>query len=254
VIDLHTHVLPGLDDGARSLDESLAMLGEMEAEGVRVVAATPHFRFDYPTTPADMGSALRDVRAAAREAGLAIEVIQGGELSLVFVDESGSEELAGFVLGGRSGVLLVEFPYGDWPSFLERRVERLTELGFTPVLAHPERNARVADEPSLLRDAVAAGAFVQLTAGSVEGRFGRRTAKCARALLDAGLAHVIASDAHGPHIRGAGLTAALDALGDPRLGRWLVEGVPAALLEGTEIPSRPPAQRSRRRLFGARRR
>lgn len=230
------------------------MLGEMQAEGVRVVAATPHVRFDYPTTTADMAAALRDVRAAAKDAGLMIEVVEGGELSLVFVDESGPDELTGFALGGRSGALLVEFPYRDWPSFLERRIDRLTELGFTPILAHPERNARVADDPSLLRDAVAAGAFVQLTAGSVEGRFGRRTAKCARALLDGGLAHVIASDAHGPHIRGAGLTAALDALGDPRLGRWLVEGVPGALLEGVEIPARPPTRPSRRGLFGARRR
>jgi protein-tyrosine phosphatase len=251
VIDLHTHVLPGLDDGARSAEEALAMLGEMEAEGVRVVVATPHVRFDYPTTPAAMVSALRDVRAAAKDAGLAIEVVQGGELSLVFVDESGPDELASFALGGSSSVLLVEFPYADWPSFLERRVDRLRALGFTPVLAHPERNGRVADEPTLLRDAVAAGALVQLTAGSVEGRFGRRPAKCARALLEAGLAHVIASDAHGPHIRGAGLTAALNALGDRRLGHWLVEGVPAALLEGAVVPSRPPTGRSRSRLFGA---
>jgi protein-tyrosine phosphatase len=228
------------------------MLGEMEAEGVRLVAATPHVRFDYPTTPADMASALRDVRVAAKDAELTIEVIQGGELSLVFVDESGPEELASFALGGRSDALLVEFPYAGWPSFLGRRVDRLTGLGFTPVLAHPERNARVADEPSLLRDAVDAGALVQLTAGSVEGRFGRRTAKCARALLDLGLAHVIASDAHGPHIRGAGLTAALDALGDRRLGRWLVEDVPAALLEGRAIPSRPPTRPLRRGLFASR--
>lgn len=248
VIDLHSHVLPGLDDGAQGLDGALAMLAEMEADGVRMVAGTPHVRHDYPTTPEGMVAAVRELRVAARDAGCRIEVVPGGELSLSVVDESSPEELQRFALGGRSHAILVEFPYADWPYLIEKRVARLVERGLTPVLAHPERNERVAAEPGLLRPAADAGALVQVTAGSLTGVFGRRASRCARELLALGLVHLVGSDAHGPHLPRAGLRAAVEALEDARLGRWLTEDVPAAILTDGALPPRPRSRRSPRRL------
>jgi protein-tyrosine phosphatase len=239
LIDLHSHVLPGLDDGAHDLGESLEILTAMAAEGVEVVVATPHVREDYPTSPSAMRDALHDVRAAVGATGLSIQVLPGGELSVAVVDASSADQLAAFGLGGNQRLVLIEFPYGDWPPFIERRIERLRGLGITPVLAHPERNDRVIAEPSRLTEVVGAGAIVQLTAASIDGRHGRRVARSARELLALGLAHVVASDAHAPAVRAAGLRSALAALDDPRLARWLVDDVPSALLSGSELPARP---------------
>ena len=156
-------------------------------------------------------------------------------------------------LGGNPRLLLLETPYYSWPLDLPRVCARLAQEGIQPVLAHPERNPNVIDQPALLEDVVRAGAAVQLTAASVDGRLGRRVERCARSLLADGLAHVIASDAHGPAVREAGMSAAARAVGDPGLGRWLVEDAPAALLAGEPLPTRPAYTPPRRRsLFGRR--
>lgn len=114
-----------------------------------------------------------------------------------------------------------------------------------PVIAHPERNPEVQEEPRRLRDLVNAGGVVQLTAASVDGRLGKRPAACSRALLAHGLAHLVASDAHAAVLREAGLAGAVRALGDDALGRWLTEDVPSALIAGAPLPDRPAPARPR---------
>jgi protein-tyrosine phosphatase len=162
------------------------------------------------------------------------------------------EELRRFGLGGNPAYLLVETPYVGWPLDLADRVFRLRSAGITAVIAHPERNADVQASPSLLEAPVAAGALVQLTASSVDGRGGRRADQCARTLLDLRLAHLVASDAHAASVRAAGLSGAVAALGDEPLARWLTDGAPRATVDGTPLPRRPePARGARRfRLFG----
>jgi len=107
----------------------------------------------------------------------------------------------------------------------------------------------VQEDPARLERLVELGAVPQLTAAAVDGRMGKRQEKCAFALLELGLAFLVASDAHAPGVREAGLSAARRAVGDEALGRWLTEEVPAALLAGAELPERPAMPR-RRRLFG----
>jgi protein-tyrosine phosphatase len=116
------------------------------------------------------------------------------------------------------------------------------------VLAHPERNVDVQERPERLREVVEAGVFVQLTAASVDGRLGQRNPAGARALLDAELAHLIASDAHAPAIRAIGMGAAAEAVGDAALARWLTHEVPEALLAGVAPPQRPGRPKGRVRL------
>ncbi len=244
MVDLHTHVLNMLDDGARDLDESLAMLRAMEIDGVRRLAATPHVRDDYPTTPAAMEEGLASVRRAAEEDGIGVEVLPGGEIALDELPRLGADARARFGLGGNPGLLLLETPYYGWPIGLARTAWQLRSAGIVTVLAHPERNAEVQERPELLEDVVRGGVVVQLTAASVDGRLGRRCERCARLLLDRGLAHLLASDAHGPRVREAGLSAARRAVGEP-LGGWLTEDVPEALLAGAPLPPRP-ARRVRR--------
>ena len=249
MIDLHSHVLPGIDDGAADLDEALVMCRAAAADGIEVLAATPHVRHDHPTTPEQMESALALVRDAA---GDTIDLAPGGELDLAELDRPPGE-LARFALAGNPGYLLVETPYHGWPLDIALRFGRLLEGGVTPVLAHPERNFDVQQRPELLAGLVAAGALVQVTAASVDGRHGRGTQRCVRGLLDARLVHLIASDAHAPSVREIGLSGAAHAVGDARLADWLVDGVPRAIVERRTVPPRPPRGRPRRWSLGPRR-
>lgn len=244
MIDLHSHVLPGLDDGAGDLEESLAICAAAAADGIEVLAATPHVRHDYPTTPEAMERAFEALRAA----GPPIELVRGGELDIEELHRP-KEELQRFALGG-SSYLLVETPYVGWPLDLAERLFRLHVQGFGTVLAHPERNLDVQERPELLEPIVAGGVLVQLTAASVDGRLGRRARACARTLLDRRLAHMVASDAHAPDVRAIGLGPAVASLDDDVLARWLTVDVPRAVLASRKPPPRPMTRPRRRGLFG----
>jgi protein-tyrosine phosphatase len=211
------------------------------ADGVTTLAATPHVRDDYPTTPEEMEQALEALREALRSEAIELEVAPGGELALEHIARLGSDELRRFGLGGNDRWLLVEFPYTGWPLGLPRIAERLAGDGFGIVLAHPERNPDVQAVPGRLQDFIDEGMLVQLTAASVDGRLGKRTRETSFTLLELGLAHLLASDAHAPSIREIGLSAAVASIGDEALARWLTADVPAAIVAAAQPPDRPPA-------------
>jgi protein-tyrosine phosphatase len=246
VIDLHSHVLPGVDDGAATLYGSIEMARSAVEDGTTVLAATPHVRTDYPTSPATMERLVDEVNEALRAERVPLEVVRGGEVDLERLRELDDGELRRFGLGGNPRYLLVETPYGGWPLSLGETLFGLRVRGFTPVLAHPERNREVQARPELLEQIVAAGTLVQLTAASVDGRLSSASRETAFRLLELGLAHMIASDAHAPAIREIGLGAAAAAVGDGALARWLTEDVPGAIVRGEPLPERPAAPARRR--------
>jgi protein-tyrosine phosphatase len=241
VIDLHSHVLPGLDDGAADLGEALAICRAGASDGITILAATPHVRFDYPTSPEAMLSALLELQRVTRDI---IRLVPGGELDLAELDRP-RDVLRQFGLAGNPDYLLVETPYIGWPLDFGERLFRLRSSGFTPVLAHPERNTEVQSRPGLLAPLVNGGALVQITAASLDGRLGARSKSTAKTLLDRGLAHLIASDAHAPAIRTIGMSRAALAVGDPDLAAWLTLDMPRAIVDGGALPPRP----ERRQLF-----
>ncbi|MGH3002782.1 MAG: CpsB/CapC family capsule biosynthesis tyrosine phosphatase, partial [Gaiellaceae bacterium] len=153
MIDLHSHVLPGLDDGAADLEEALSICRAAAADGIEVLAGTPHVRSDHGTTADSMEAALAELRDAA---GDLIRLVPGGEVDLAELSRP-AEELARFALGGNPRYLLVETPYVGWPLDLAERLFRLRASGVTPVLAHPERNYEVQSRPDLLESVVAGG-------------------------------------------------------------------------------------------------
>jgi protein-tyrosine phosphatase len=248
MIDLHSHILPGLDDGPETLEGSLELARAAVADGIVLIAATPHVRADYPTTAGEMERGVEQLRIELKAAGIELELRPGGELELDRLTSLPLEELRRFGLGGSSQYLLVETPYAGWPLELPERLFRLRAEGLTPVLGHPERNPEVqADPEARLRPLVESGTLVQLTAASVDGRLGSKAGEASAKLLGLGLAHLLASDAHAPAVRAVGMTAAAEAIGDEALARWLTWDVPAALLEGGELPERPT---KKRRWFG----
>lgn len=246
MIDLHSHILPGLDDGVETIAEAVELARLCREDGVRALAATPHVRADYPTTPAEMESGVERVREALRSERVDLELIHGGELDLEEFPRLDGDALRRFSYGQRGRYVLLEFPYTGWPRPLELALARLSGEGLRALIAHPERNASVQERPERLETLVESGALVQVTAASVDGRLGRRTATAARRLLELGLAHVLASDAHAPDVRSAGLAAAAEAVGNGALARYLTEEAPAAILAGEDPGDPPPARRRRR--------
>src|SRR5512132_1581036 len=166
MIDLHSHILPGIDDGARTLDDSLDIARAAVRDGIVTIAGTPHVRDDWPTDADLMEARLAELRAELALAGIPLDVRSGGEIALAWVRRLPAEELRRFGLGG-TRYLLVETPYYGWPRILPDLLFSLLDQGFTPVLAHPERNAEVAAHPERLIELVEAGVLVQVTAASV---------------------------------------------------------------------------------------
>jgi protein-tyrosine phosphatase len=246
MIDLHAHILPGLDDGSRSVEDARLLARRAAEGGVRAIAATPHVRDDYPTRPEEMERGVSRLREDFIQQGIGVDVLHGAEIDLGMLDSLDEETLRRFTLAQSGRYVLVEFPYMGWPAGLEQTVYGLGALGLVAVVAHPERNREVQARPERLAEAVAMGAVVQLTAASLDGRLGRSSQKAAQRLLETRLAHVLASDAHTPEIREAGLGAAAEAVGDDALARFLTTEAPAAIVAGEPVPAPPHAKRGRR--------
>jgi protein-tyrosine phosphatase len=241
MIDLHTHLLPGLDDGPRTVEASIELAKTMVADGTMIAACTPHVREDFPTTPAQMEVALETLRAHLAEARIPLDARAGGEIALDKFAELDPDARSRFGLAGNPRLLLLEFPYLGWPLTLPSILAELKASSVVALLAHPERNSEVQDEPDRLKPLIEAGAYVQLTAGSVDGSADAASGRCARTLIARGLAHVVASDAHGGSIRRSGLRSAKSAIGSEPLAAWLTEAVPRALIAGSLPPPRPAA-------------
>lgn len=252
MIDLHSHILPGVDDGVRTVEEAIALARGAVADGVRVLAATPHVREDYPTSAETMERLVAELRDRLREDAVPLDLRPGGEVALDRLEMLGEDEIRRFGLGGNPSYLLVEFPYLGWPLAIEQQVAELRERGVTAVLAHPERNREVQARPERLRSAVEAGALVQLTAAAVDGRLGRPARAAAFALLEHGLAHMVASDAHSSQVRAVGLRSAAEAVGSP-LAEWLTDGVPGAIVSDEPVPPAPAVGPQKRRRLTFRR-
>lgn len=255
MIDLHSHVLPGIDDGTRSLDEACGLAELLLADGVHTLAATPHVREDYPTRPEAIERAVAALRRELEARGLQLELVTGAEVALDPAATLSYDSLVRYSYGGRGAYVLLEFPYTEWPLALQGVIHRLLGMGLTPVLAHPERNHAVQRNPQRLQELVSTGALVQVTSSSLLGTFGSGSRRCALQLVRSGTVHLLASDAHGAVGRDVRLSRAAGVLDDPELGEWLTLRVPAAILAGEGLPERPPTrpsllERLRARGFG----
>jgi protein-tyrosine phosphatase len=239
LIDLHSHILRGIDDGARTLEDNLEIARAAVSDGITVIAGTPHVRDDWPTDAGVMENRVSELRAELEQAGIPLDVCGGGEIAMDWLARLPVEELRRFGLGGNPNYLLVETPYYGWPLGLPDALFSLRASGITPVLAHPERNADVQLRPETLVPLVQSGVLIQVTAASVDGRIGRRAQECGLRLVQRGLVHMLASDAHHASVRAVGMAEAAQAVGGGPLAEWLTREVPAAIVGDTQVPPRP---------------
>lgn len=251
MIDLHIHLLPNLDDGSTNIDAALQLAAACVADGVTAVAATPHVSRQYPTRPQALARALDVTRNAINDAGIPLTVHGGAEVAIDQMEALTDDELRALTIG--SGHLLLEMPYAAWPMDLETHITRLAALDIRGILAHPERSAGVQEPGGIerLERAILRGVRVQITAGSLSGRFGRSAQSTARSLVERELAHLLASDAHNIDRRPPRMSEGAAYAGSPELARWLTHDVPHAILSDEHLPPRPePPKASRRGLVG----
>lgn len=249
LIDIHAHVLPGLDDGPAALSGSLALAAEAAAADVGVLVATPHLRHDFPDVrPQETARRVDDLQAAVQEAGIAVRLVAAGEADVIWAHEASDDDLRAASYGGRGQDLLVETPYGELSGSFEQILFQVSARGYRIVLAHPERNPTFQRDPERLAVLVARGVLVQVTASSLTTTRPRsRSRVLAQALVREGLAHVLASDCHGAHVARATLREGVEAAAaiDPRRARWMATATPAAVLHGAPLPPLPRADAAR---------
>jgi protein-tyrosine phosphatase len=249
VIDLHCHILPGLDDGAATLEESVTLARAFQQVGIDVVVATPHIREDYPFDPAEIGPRARGLEEALAGEGIELRVVAGAEVAISMVRNLSDEILPTLCLGD-GPYMLVESPYTYATNVLEETLFDLQVRGFHPVLAHPERAPSFQQDLDRLVQLVERGVLCSVTAASMMGTFGRTVRHFTAQLFQRGLVHNVASDAHDPTRRPIDLHGGFEALDRELPGvvdqaRWCTVEVPEAILGGGELPPMPEPGRPR---------
>ncbi len=215
MIDLHCHYLPGIDDGAESLADAIALASAAVADGITAAVMTPHVHLERYGNK--LSSITRDVshfREVLAEHNIPLQIHVGGEVHLSpdVMDLVATEELPyiGTVDGYR--ILLIEFPHSHIPVGADKLIQWLFRQRIRPMIAHPERNKDVMRNLEKIYPFVASGCMLQVTAGAVIGQFGRPAQECAMAMLEREWVTVVASDAHNMKNRPPNMSAAREFL------------------------------------------
>jgi protein-tyrosine phosphatase len=236
VIDIHAHILPGLDDGPPDLETAARLAQALVSQGVTDVICTPHYLIGvYQPTRATVLAALEALQARAPDLKLHL----GAE---VYIDDQQSVRRVtsgeALTLGDGGRYVLIEHPLSGLPLYAEDAVFELRAHGITPIVAHPERNEDVIRSRKSVRRMVELGALLQINAGSVLGEFGKDVGRTARSLVEDGLVHFLASDCHDLVERPPRLRDALDRMRDG----WRIGGAdamahnnPLAILDGVAV-------------------
>ncbi len=244
MIDLHCHLLPGIDDGAIDLDMALDMARIAVADGITMTACTPHI---YPGLFDNTGDQIKahveTLRSGLSEADIPLEITSGADIQIVPELLQGLRSGRMLTLHG-SRYFLFEPPHHTVPVGFKPLIFDVLAAGYVPVITHPERLTWLDDEHyEWFAEAARGGAWIQLTSGAVTGRFGRRPKYWSERFLDEGFVHILATDAHEPRHR-----PPLLAEGRQAAERWLgaaeaellVEGRTRAIIENLEPSAVPP--------------
>jgi protein-tyrosine phosphatase len=248
VIDLHCHLLPGIDDGPSTLEESLDLARVAQRAGLTTLVATPHVSWRYANGPEVIRQGVDAVRSALRAEHIDVEVRAGAEIALSRLGDLSDDELCALRLGDGPW-LMIESPLTSGVGDPATILDAIHRRGHWIVLAHPERSPVFLRHPRRLEGLVSQGMLCSITAGSLVGVFGSDVRRFALALMREGLVHNVTSDAHDavhrpPVLRSDILAAAADA---PELSarlEWLTDEVPRAILEGDVLPKPPAASPS----------
>lgn len=197
MLDLHCHILPGIDDGAQTLDDSIQMAELAVKEGITHILATPHHqKRNWINEKKEVIQRVRDLQAELDERHIDLTIFPGQEVSIYGELLRDIEENKILFTDEAHNYVLIEFPTSGIPTYAERLFYDLQSHGKTPVIVHPERNHQILEHPNRLKNFIDKGALAHLTAASYTGGFGKKIERLSKQLIEANLVHFIASDAH----------------------------------------------------------
>jgi protein-tyrosine phosphatase len=241
MIDIHSHIMPEIDDGARSREEAVKMAEIAAADGIEMMVSTPHMFNGLSHNPLPKEIQNR-VKALQDAVGSTLKIIPGNEVHI-------SHEIAEQARNQRvtrindRNYMLVEFPQLTVPLRVEDLFYKLQLQSIYPILVHPERNAQIQSRPSIVAGFVERGVLIQVTAMSVTGEFGPVPKQCSEILLRHNCVHFLATDAHRPDRRPPILSKGRDAAArviGPERAHKLVHENPLAVVNGEPIDVEPP--------------
>ena len=242
LVDIHCHLLPGIDDGPETMNESLALARACLTAGIARVVATPHVNLRHPNRSEDILHRRTSLVSRLDEEGVALRVESGAEIAADIVAAIDDEELRSLSLGG-SGWLLIEPPTNASSFDIHQAAFEVQRRGFSVLIAHPERSPALRNDIDLVADLVASGVRTQITAEALTGQFGSSAKKCSRQLFERGLVHIVASDAHHATERPPGMVNRLKQSGHRDMVQWLCHDMPAWVLDGGDEPAPPSSSR-----------
>lgn len=254
MIDLHSHLLPGIDDGSKSLEMSLEMAKIAVADGIIVMACTPHIQPGvYDNHPADILEGVKRLEKALADAGIVLRLVGGSDIHVV-PDLVSKLKLGEVLPLARGRYFLFEPPHHIAPPGLLQLAKDAIAAGYVPVLTHPERLTWIENQYQLICDLDEAGCAIQLTAGSITGGFGERPKYWAKRMLEEGRVDIIASDAHHPRRRAPVLSEARKEvaswLDEASAANFLIKN-PMLILRNHPLPqkSRAPKEPEKKSFF-----
>lgn len=248
MIDLHCHILPNVDDGADSLETSLAMAKEAVQQGITHILCTPHHNNGrYENSKATVVQAVALLQAELNKEQIALTLFEGQEVRISgeLLQEINNDQLLFTDLGDT--YLLIELPTMDIPAYTEELFFELRTKGKVPVIVHPERNAKFREDPNRLLPYLEMGCLAQLTAPSLVGTFGKSIQKTAHEMVEHNLVQMMASDAHGVNKRKFHLKEAYELMGKEKAE--LMQQVAKDLVNGDQV-TYPSPERVKKRKFG----
>lgn len=252
MVDIHSHILPGLDDGSQTLEDSVAMLRLAAESGTTDIVATPHANNEFTFDPDLITAKISEVQAAA---GPVPRIHRGCDFHLTLENIQDALSNPGKYAINHLSYLLVEFSDLLIPRTTQEIFDRLLSAGLTPIITHPERNGLLHTRLDQLQSWVENGALVQVTGGSLLGGFGRTAKSVATELMNRNLVHFIASDAHDIKYRTPALRDAyqyVEKTWAPGLAQTLFTDAPRAVLAGEaiELADAPPLPKKKWFRFG----
>lgn len=251
MVDIHSHIIPGVDDGPSHIVEFIDMANAAVSNGITVLIATPHHLDGVYHNPREkIVTAVEQYQKYLHNEGINLSIHPGQELRLR-LDMFKLFETEVLTLMDKGKYLLLELPSGEVPLFIFHTIYELRLKGIVPIIVHPERNKGIEEEPNLLYELIREGVLVQVTAGSILGNFGKRARTLSEKLIEHHLVHFIASDAHNCSSRGFSLGEAYHQISRD-FGKnftTFYKSNAEALIKGEKIELQQPVP-IRKKMFG----
>ncbi|WP_132008286.1 tyrosine-protein phosphatase [Mesobacillus foraminis] len=252
MIDIHCHILPGIDDGAQHIDNSIDMAKKAVQDGIHTIIATPHHkngRYDNPKR--EILKKVEELNKRLREENIEVTILPGQEPAINgdLLENYLKDEILSL---NNTHYQFVELPSSHVPRYTIQMLFELQLKGLTPIIVHPERNQEIQERPDLLFKMIEKGALAQVTAGAICGKFGKRVKNLSFDLIEANLVHFIASDAHNVYKRSFNMVEAFDIV-ESKYGVdlvYLFQENAELLVEGQNVYKEMPHHIKKKKFLG----